>query len=59
MSTPAQKPRPTARHDDRSVVGHPAGLGDRVGEVEPGGHVEGIDGGMVEHDLGHTGTDLL
>ena len=56
MSTPAQKPRPSARSTTTPVSSDRPAATSGVGQLEPGGHVEGVHRGVVENDLGDTGV---
>ena len=59
MSTPAQKPRPSARRINHTVVRHATGGEHRLGETEPAGDVEGVHRGVVDDDLGDAGSFLM
>ena len=50
MSTPALKPRPSARRTTTCGCRVVAGGGDRVGELEPAARREGVDRRVVDGD---------
>ena len=52
MSTPALKPRPSARSTTTRTHGVAARAGQRVRKLPPAGDRQGVHRGMVHHDLG-------